>query len=187
MRQPDLEHVLAAAAQIVDSEVFVVIGSQAIFGTTDDPPATLLTSMEVDLYVPGDAEKSNRIDGALGDGSPFHQAFGYYAHAVGPETAKAPAGWEDRLVALSVPPRPGSSKRATALCLEVHDLVLAKCVAGRDRDWEYAAHAAAHGLVDGSVLLQRVAGLPVDTAHRDHIRGMLTAILRRVQAGEVPT
>jgi hypothetical protein len=31
--------------------------------------------------------------GALGDGSPFHAAFGYYAHGVGPETAKAPAGW----------------------------------------------------------------------------------------------
>ncbi len=28
--------------------------------------------------------------------------FGYYAHGVGPETAKAPAGWEQRLVRVAV-------------------------------------------------------------------------------------
>jgi hypothetical protein len=82
--------------------------------------------MEADLYPlanPGDADK---IDGALGDGSQFHVAFGYYAHGVGPETAKAPAGWQTRLVRREVPPRPGSDKAAIAWCLEVHDLVLSK-------------------------------------------------------------
>lgn len=134
MRLPELEHVIAAAAQIVGTDVFVVIGSQAILGTTSDPPAALLQSMEVDLYVPGDPEKSGRIDGALGDGSPFHQAFGFYAHGVGPETAKPPQGWQERLVPLDIPPRPGSSREVTAHCLEMHDLVLSKCYACRDRD-----------------------------------------------------
>lgn len=63
MRRADLEHVVAAAAQIVGEDEFVVVGSQAI-----------------------------EIEGAIGDGSHFHQTHGYYAHAVGPETAKAPAG-----------------------------------------------------------------------------------------------
>jgi hypothetical protein len=27
---------------------------------------------------------------------PVHVTFGYYAHGVGPETAKAPAGWQER-------------------------------------------------------------------------------------------
>src|SRR5919201_476549 len=89
----------------------------------------------------------------LGDGSWFHRTYGYYAHGVGPETAKAPAGWEGRLVVVEVPVRISSRQRAVALCMEPHDLVLAKCVAGRERDWEFAREALEHELVDGAVLL----------------------------------
>jgi hypothetical protein len=42
------------------------------------------------------------IDANLGDGSPFHREYGYCAHGVGPETAYAPEGWEERLVPVEV-------------------------------------------------------------------------------------
>jgi hypothetical protein len=49
--------------------------------------------MEVDIYPRYAPEVAIQIDGSLGDGSPFHNSFGYYAHGVGPLTAKArPAG-----------------------------------------------------------------------------------------------
>lgn len=176
MRRADFEHVLAAAAQIVDASDLVVVGSQAILGTVSDPPAALLLSMEVDVYVPDDPEKSDRIDGALGDGSMFHQTFGFYAHAVGPETAKAPSGWESRLVSVRIPPRSGSDRQAVARCLELHDLVLTKCCAGRERDWKFARQALQAGLVDLPVLLGRVPDLPVEEPHRQLIRRMLVGM-----------
>lgn len=174
MRISDLEHVLAAAAEVTDQDEFVVIGSQAILGSTDHPPELLLQSLEVDIYPLRDPEAAESIDGALGDGSQFHLAYGYYAHGVGPETAKAPMGWQERLVKREIPPRPASGRRTVhAWCLEAHDLVLSKCAAGRDRDWTYAAAALDAGIVEHQVLLERVPGLPLDEETREHIAAML--------------
>jgi hypothetical protein len=73
----------------------------------------MLQSLEVDIYPLRDP-RADLIDGALGDGSQFHVAFGYYAHGVGPETAKAPAGWQERLLKRDVPSRPGSGRTIVA-------------------------------------------------------------------------
>jgi hypothetical protein len=176
VRREHFEHVVAAAANVIDEDEFVVIGSQAILGSHPDAPPALLRSIEADLYPAGSPEKAAMIDGAIGDGSPFERTYGYYAHGVGPETAKAPAGWRERLVRIDVPPRPGSLRRPVAWCLEPHDLVLAKCVAGRERDWEFARDALAARVVDRAVLLARVRDLPVDEAVRVHVHRMLDAL-----------
>jgi hypothetical protein len=180
MRREDLDHVVAAAAQIVGESEFVVVGSQAILGTHPDAPATLLRSQEADIYPRRAPERAIDIDGALGDGSAFQRAFGYYAHGVGPETAKAPLGWEDRLVAVEIPPRPASEVRAVALCLEPHDLVLSKLAANRDRDWEFAREALVARLVDSSLLLERVGDLPVDSGLVESITASLRALVERI-------
>lgn len=164
-----------------DREI-VVVGSQAILGQFPDAPEALLLSQELDVYPLNRPEKAVEVDGALGDGSPFHESFGYYAHGVGPETPKAPAGWEVRLVRVRVPSRPGSQRgELTALCLEIHDLVLAKCAAGRDRDWEFARDAIAAGLVATDELFERVVELPVDAGRQQHVRSMLCSIIERLE------
>lgn len=129
---------IAAAASITGEDEIVVIGSQAILGSVEDPPEEMVRSIEADVYPHANPAKAEQIDGAIGDGSQFQVTFGYYAHGVGPQTAKAPAGWEERLVRVDVLRRPGDDGTVAALCLEVHDLVLAKCAAGRERDWEFA-------------------------------------------------
>ncbi len=179
MRPHELDHIVGAAAEITGQEEFVVIGSQAILGSGVDPPEQLLVSMEADLYPLADPDAAEKIDGALGDGSPFHDAYGYYAHGVGPETAKAPAGWKERLVKREVPPRPGSERSAVAWCLEVHDLVLSKCAAGRERDWDYAEEAITRDLVRVELLLQRVQDMPLPEKARDHITSMLRGLIAR--------
>jgi hypothetical protein len=126
LRRSDFEHVIAAAADHLGENEFVVIGSQSIHASPVEPPADLLESMEVDLYPRGEPERALEVEVVMGDGSYFHSTFGYYAHAVGPETAKAPAGWESRLIPVIVPPRKGSNRAPIAYCLEPHDLVLAK-------------------------------------------------------------
>jgi hypothetical protein len=59
----------------------------------------------------------------------------------------------------------------------VHDLVLSKCVAGRERDWDYAAEALRAKIVQPDVLLARVPDLPVAEEVRSHIDEMLRGIV----------
>lgn len=180
MHRTDLEHIIAAAANVVGQDDFVVIGSQAILATYPNAPAGMLASIEADIYPRDEPARAEQLDGALGDGSQFHRAYGFYAHGVGPETAKAPSGWEERLIPLEVPARVGSAQKPVAWCLEVHDLVLSKCAAGRERDWEYAREALAVGIVDAGVLLDRVPDLPLDGPHRDQIASILGGLIERL-------
>lgn len=176
MDRTQFEHVIAAAAIVSGEREIVVIGSQAILGSVEEPPTSMLRSMEADVYPLGDPEKAIDIEGSLGDGSQFQGTHGYYAHGVGPETAKAPAGWQDRLVKVEIPARVGQERGAIALCLDAHDLVLAKCAAGRDRDWEFARDALGAGLVQIDELLRRVDDIPVSASDQTHIRAMLNGI-----------
>jgi hypothetical protein len=119
------------------------------------------------------------IDGALGEGSPFHDTFGYFARGVGPQTAKAPAGWESRLIPVVVE-HPSTGREAIARCLEIHDLVLSKCVAGRARDYEFTEEALRAGLADSDVLLSRVPDLPVARRERDRVEKTVRGIISTV-------
>jgi hypothetical protein len=176
VKREEFEHVIKAAADIVNDEI-VVIGSQSIFGQFGNPPASLLRSLEVDVYPRSDPERAIEIDGAIGEGSRFYDTFGYYAHGVGPETAKAPAGWEGRLLRVDLPairPREGI---VTAWCLEVHDLVLAKLAAGREHDLEFAIDALRDGLVNESQLRLGLDLMP--EGYRDRARALLENVVVR--------
>lgn len=181
MTRAEFEHLIRAAADVVQEEEFVVVGSQAVLGQFPNAPEPLLKSMEADIYPAADPAKAVQLDGALGDGSQFHDAYGYYAHAVGPETAKAPTGWEDRLIPVTVT-HPVTGQRSVARCLEIHDLVLSKCVAGRDRDYEFAETALREGLAGVDLLLARIANLPIDEDHRTQVEAMVRGIAQKISA-----
>jgi hypothetical protein len=55
--------------------------------------------------------------------------------------------------------------------------VLSKCVAGRERDWEYAEQALRAGLVEGQILLERAMQLPVDADRAGSIERHLRSII----------
>lgn len=180
MRREHFNHLIAAAAQISGEQEIVVIGSQAILGAVDDPPESMLLSMEADIYPRNDPAKAEEIDASLGDGSSFHGTHGYYAHGVRPETAKAPRGWRDRLVRVEIPPRVRQQTGVVPLCLEPCDLVLAKCAAGRDRDWDFARDALEAGLVGLDELIGRIDDLPIDRTDREHVRQMVDGMARQL-------
>ncbi len=180
MRREQFEHVIAAAAEVSGEREIVVIGSQAILGNVDEPPESMLFSMEADVYPRNDPGKADEIEGGMGEGSQFQSTFGYYAHSVRPETVVGPDGWEERLVRAEIPARVGRSEGAVALCLEIHDLVLSKCVAGRERDWEFAHDALAANLVQVPELFLRIEDLPVAPADRTRVRKMLEGIIARI-------
>lgn len=162
MNRAQLEHVIRASAAISGDDEIVIIGSQAILGQFPSPPAELTVSMEADVYPKNQPEHADLIDGSIGELSPFHSTFGYYAQGVAPDTAVLPPGWEARLI----PVRSPNTHGATGWCLEVHDLVLSKYVAGREKDLEFAAAAARHGLVARDELLRRLATMPIDEQRR---------------------
>jgi hypothetical protein len=184
MKRDELEHVIRAAATVVGENEIVVVGSQAILGQFPDAPDTLLFSQEADVYPRERPDKAIEIDGAMGDGSQFHETFGYYAHGVGPETAKAPTGWQDRLVPVRVPLVIDQQIEATGWCMEVHDLVLAKLAAGRERDMEFAVQAIRNDIVQPRELLRRVADLPLDSQHQAHVRSLLESVIAKTTRSE---
>src|SRR5438067_5934406 len=134
MNFAQLEHIIRAAATIADDDEIVIVGSQSVLGQFPDAPAELLRSMEADVYPYRHPERWDLIDGSLGEGSPFHLTFGYYAQGVGPETAVLPAGGEERSIRI----RTANTRGATGTALEIHDLLVAKHDAGRDKAREFA-------------------------------------------------
>jgi len=179
MRYEDLLHVVHAAAAISGEAEIVVIGSQSILGSfPENLPEEMVRSIEADVYPLHAPEKADLIDGAIGDGSQFHAQYGYYAHGVGVTTARPPKGWADRLVRVEVPPRVASTVQAIALCLEPHDLILAKLAANRVRDWEFARAAWRAELLDSEILRQRAETLPVGEELRAIVRDGVGVMVR---------
>ena len=170
MRRSDLEHLIRAAGRIAGERELVIIGSQSLLGQFPHAPVALLMSMEADLYPRARPELADKVDGAIGEGSAFHQAHGYYAQGVGPGTATLPRGWQRRLVRVDNPNTNGYA----GLCLEVHDLALSKYVAGREKDREFTRELARHGLIDRMTLEKRLAVTKLDPAVAKLVRARIT-------------
>ncbi|MDA1094771.1 MAG: hypothetical protein O3A25_16090 [Acidobacteria bacterium] len=134
-----------------------MIGSQAILGQYPNAPDSLLVSIEADVYPRYAPERSDLVDGAIGELSQFHQTFGYYAHGVDQTTAMLPAGWMDRLIRVENENTGG----AIGWCLEAHDLAAAKLAAGRDQDLRFVQVLLSERLVSADVLLERTSTLPL--------------------------
>jgi hypothetical protein len=177
VRRGEIEHVIRAAAALTDDEI-VVIGSQAILGLVPEPPGALTESMEADLYPRTMPDRAIEIDAALGDGSRFHEQFGYYARGVGPETPVPPLGWEGRLVRREFPPTAGWKQAAVAWFLEPHDLVLAKLAAGRSNDLVFATEAIRAKIVEVDVLRRGLELMP--ESHRAVTTERLELVLSRL-------
>lgn len=101
VKRNDLAHIIRAAARVAEDEQVLIVGSQAILASFDEHelPPEATASVEADVtFIDGDEEKADRVEGAIGEASQFHQSFGYYGKGVGLSTAVLPSGWEDRLV-----------------------------------------------------------------------------------------
>ena len=169
MKRSELEHLIRAAGAIADDDEIVVIGSQAVLGQYPHAPAALLASMEADVFPRNRPERADLIDGAIGEGSSFHEQFGYYAQGVGEATATLPKGWRERLI----PVRNPNTADIAGLCLEVHDLAISKYVAGREKDLAFTATLAQHRMTRKDALLERAAQTRLAPALRKLVEGRI--------------
>jgi hypothetical protein len=119
MTRLQLEHIIRAASAIANESDIVVMDQAA----------------GADVFALRHPERSDLIDGSIGEGSPFQNTFGYFAHGV--------------------------------------DLAIAKYVAGREKDLDYTAALARHGMVERRILTERLAQTEVGPELRDIIRARI--------------
>jgi len=169
MKKREVDHVLRAAGRITGEKQFIIIGSQSLHGKYPDLPDDLVKSFEVDLIALKKADRTEWLE-VIGAYSPFHESFGYYADPVDHKTATLPKGWKDRLVNLP----PGDTDGVRGLCLDPHDLAIAKYVARREKDLIFTRELARRGIVSQERLLSLLDQTPVDEDTRDRIRTYIT-------------
>jgi len=172
MQRSELEHIIRASGDLAKDDEIVIIGSQSILGQFPDAPMRLLMSMEADVYPNHKPELAGEVDGAIGEGSSFHELHGYYAQGVGPETALLPSGWKDRLVVI----RNENTNDIAGLCLEVHDLAISKFVAGRSKDLEFIQELIRHAMVRKGIMLTRLASTELQDGECSRISSKIEAM-----------
>jgi hypothetical protein len=177
MKKHQVDHILRTAGRITGKKRFVIIGSQSLHGRYPDLADEILSSAEVDLL----AMRSDRAEwlNVIGQDSPFHQEFGYYADPVEEGTAILPSGWKNRLVNLP----PGDTEGVRGLCLEPHDLAISKYVAGRDKDRRFNRALVERGIVERARLLALVDETPVPEVVRERIRAFVVEDFSGAQKG----
>jgi hypothetical protein len=168
MKKQQVDHVLRAAGRITGEKRFIIIGSQSLHGKYPDVADEILTSFEVDLIAPKSADRVAWLN-VIGVESTFHESFGYYADPVDLTTATLPKGWKGRLVNLA----PGETEGVKGLCLEPHDLAIAKYVASREKDIVFTRELARRGITSQERLLSLLQQTSVDELVRERIRGQI--------------
>ncbi len=133
--------------------------------------------MEADLLPldDPDSEKADLIDGALGAGSMFDETHGIHADGVSLSTPVLPDGWRDRLIEI----RNDNTNGVRGLCLEPHDLVISKLVAGRTKDLEFCQAAIRSRLVTVAELRARFTTTAIEDERRQLVEGRLARLASR--------
>jgi hypothetical protein len=168
MKKQELDHVLRAAGEITGEKQFIIIGSQSLHGKYPDLPDQIFASVEVDLIAKNHPEKTESLN-FIGVYSRFHETHGYYADPVEENTATLPKGWKARLVNLP----PGDTQGVSGLCLDPHDLAVAKYVARREKDIVFTRALATRGIVQKPQLLALLEKTPIDAEAKERIRGFI--------------
>jgi hypothetical protein len=175
MQRSDLEHIIRASGEIAGDNEIIIIGSQAILGQFPNAPVRLLMSMEADIYPKNSPEKADKIDGAIGEGSSFHELHGYYAQGVGEKTAVLPKGWKRRLVAVNNDNMSG----VTGYCLEAHDLAISKLIAMRPKDLEFVQELMRHDMIQKKTMLDRLKQTDLQNPNRRNIQLRIMSLFEK--------
>jgi hypothetical protein len=155
----DLERTVCSVARHFGTDVVYIVGSQALLVARDDVAKAFRTSFEIDAYpanreqwetTSGGIEASEEINGLFGEGSPFHEAYGFFIDGVDESTAKLPPDWRKRAVERVF--ECGDGKSVTAIAPAPVEIVAAKLVRGDEKDVEFAARCMGAELVTNAAV-----------------------------------
>ena len=191
MRRAELEHLVRAACELTGDDEIIVIGSQAIHASIpeDKLPGPTTLSNEADLWPVGAKDEHDpriaQIEGVLGEDSQFHMTHRVYGDGVDATTAVIPPGWEGRLVRFES----ANTNGKAGLCLERHDLCIAKLIAGRPKDLAFIDSLLRARRLNEVTLVQRLAASKLVGPQREVAHARLSALtgLDVDTIGDVPT
>jgi len=173
VRREDLEHIIRAAGALLETDTVIIIGSQAILASYGEGelPSAATRSLEVDVLPLSDPDgtKADSIDGAMGEFSRFQESFGIFADGVSEDTAIFPNGWRERLI----PYCNVNTNGVTGLCVEKHDLCVAKLVAHREKDLDFIRALLQSNVLDRDVLMARLDETEVSQEQRAVIEAFI--------------
>lgn len=171
MTAEEVRDILLRAAEVTGWTEIVIIGSQAVHGTIENPDIDIvMLSPDVDLY-PKSGYQTNatweRLISALGQDSDFHVETLRYVESVSETLARFPAGWKDRAISKTIGTIGSNAEElaVTATFPEIHDLIVSKLSVpeNRQKDVEFMRAVVRLGLVDRETLLERYRNAPRTT------------------------
>jgi hypothetical protein len=148
-----LHALLRKAKELSAHSEFVIVGSLAILGAVSDPPDAMVMSIDVDTYMKADPDRTGELCGALGQGSPFEDEFGYYLDPVSPRLPSFPDGWQERLILIDF----GDVR---AFFVEPNDVAVSKYMRGDQRDLRWLRSGLKSRLLDLDVIERRIGSAP---------------------------
>lgn len=176
MNREQLHALLVQAKARIRHSDFVIVGSLAILGAVQQPPGTMVVSIDVDAYLKNDPARTGELVEALGQGSPFEDEHGYYLDPVSPRLPSFPEGWEARLILLDF----GDVR---AFFVDPNDVAVSKYMRGEDRDLRWLRAGLQAGLLDLSVIERRIASAPALDGELDAARKRIVQHRKRLKLG----
>lgn len=186
----DLERTVRAIATEFQTDTVFVIGSQAILAGWPDAPPALTGSPEIDAF-PGNAriwevsekakhpdvvpEASEHINALFGEGSRFHEAHGFFIDGVDDTTAKLPADWRKRAIALKVEV---GKRVVTGIAPSPEDIVVSKLARLEQKDRQFVEAFHAVRPLDPDVIEARIRAAGMDPAVEARAIAYIRALTR---------
>ena len=180
MNRSQLEHIIRASAAILGTDQFVIVGSQSILGAYPSIPPSLAGSVEADLYPMDKPANAEILSATIGEESHFHGTFGVYADGVSEQTSILPAGWRHRLIKV----QNENTNGAIGWCLDPTDLAIAKHIAGREKDIQFTAAMARHGMIDEPAFVERLETVDIPPGDRARVLRRFAAQNARRDSGK---
>jgi hypothetical protein len=174
MNREQLEHAIRSACDVSGDNELYIFGSQAILGQFPQADEKLTRSIEVDASPKNKPEAVDRIDGALGENSPFHHTHGFYVHGVSIETASLPEGWEERTNKV----QDYMDENNIGWCVEAHDLSASKLIAYREKDISFVRTLLVEELINAQTLMDRIKMIQTDNSLKERALNWLTRIIQ---------
>lgn len=176
MNREQLEHAIRSACEVSGDTELYIFGSQAILGQFPQADEKLTRSIEVDASPKNKPEAVDRIDGALGENSPFHHTHGFYVHGVSIETASLPEGWEERTNKV----QDYMDENNIGWCVEAHDLAASKLIAYREKDISFVRTLLLEELINAEILKNRIEMIQTDKSLKERALNWLNRIAKEL-------
>ena len=153
MNLQEVERLLIEAKALCGHSDFVIVGSLAALGYLASPPDKMIQSLDVDLFIKDDPERTHELNKQLGQGSPFEACWGYYLDPVMPDLPSFPQGWENRMILKEF-----ASVRAHFVSPD--DVAVSKYMRGETRDRRWLIAGLKIGLLNLDIIERLAPSAP---------------------------